>query len=387
MLRLRVVDGEVALAVGSGQYGSEDGAPDQASFGLPVALCWHEEHLAVADAYSHMLRAIDRESGEVSTWSGTGLLGFDDIGGGYGRDQALSSPAGMVSRDGGLYLCMAGTDQLWQVDPMTGSAMAWLGGDAVGYAAEEGAGDSFAEPIGLAIDEEQLWVAEGRGRALSKVDLAHVQRHQVQGGFERPVSVVLYGDGLLVADSWQAAVFRVSASGSECVRYLGPDDGLVEPVSLAVDGARLLVADVGAGAVFVRDLEAKEPELERLPTQGLPAPARPSLVSSAPVSVVTEACEFCEQSDVTLCIPTPSWADGTRGVVDVVDEAAPLLACERRQEVAVREGAVEVLLPVADAGIGCLRLRLRLADVTVYYVVPATVTAAGALRTTLLLPS
>jgi len=378
--------GNVTLAVGSGRYGAQDGASDEASFALPASLCVHDDHLAVADAQSHTLRAIDRDSGEVSTWSGTGFLGTDDIGGGYGRDQALSSPVGMVSRDGGLYVCMAGTDQLWQVDPMTGSAMAWLGGDAIGYADQDGVRDRFAEPLGLAVDEEHLWVAEGRGQTLSNVDLAHVQRASVQDGFERPVAVVIYDGDLLVADSWQGAVFRVKADGGGCVRYLGPDDGLVEPVSLAVLDGRLWIADVGADEVFVCDLTAELPQLARFPARGRPS-AGAAPASTASTALVASVAELREHSDVTLVVPTPSSADGARAVVDVVDQALPVLACDRHQEVEVQDGAVEVLLPVADAGHGCLHLRLRLADATHDYVCAVAVSATGELRATLVLPS
>lgn len=383
-------DANVTMTVGSGQYGSHDGASDDASFALPAALCVHDEHLAVADTQNHTLRAIDRSSGEVLTWSGTGWFGVDDIGGGYGCDQALSSPAGIVSRDGGLFVCMAGTDQLWQVDPMTGSAMAWLGGDAIGYAAEERSQDTFAEPLGLAGDDERLWVAEGRGGVLSMVDLAHVQRHcvdeKVDAKFVRPVAVAVHEDRVFVADSWQASVFVVTSQGAEGARFLGPDDGLVEPVSLAIDGTRLFVADVGADSVFVCDLADSEPKLERWDVQGLPEPVRSS-GQSGPTALVAKACQLREHSDVTLRLRTPSCEDGTKAVVDVVDEGHPILAADRHEVTVVKKGLVEVLLPVSDAGHGCLRLRLRLADVVTHYVVPVTVTATGELKATLVLPS
>ena len=46
-----------------------------------------------------------------------------------------------------------------------------------------------------------------------------------------------------------------------------------------------------------------------------------------------------------------------------------------------------MLLPVAAVGQGCLRLRLRLADVIRHYVVPATVSPTGKLEVTLVFPS
>lgn len=378
-------EGKVVQRVGSGRYGSDDGARDAASFAWPASLCVHEEYLAVVDAHSHTVRAIDRATGEVLTWSGTGWFGSDDIGGGYGCDQALSSPMGVVSRDGGLYVCMAGTDQLWQIDPMTGSAMAWLGGDAIGYAAEERSQDQFSEPLALAASDELLWVAEGRGRTLSKVDLAHVARHSLDLKFVRPAAVVVHDDRVFVADSWQGKVFVVSTETNECAEFLTQEHGLGEPVSLAIDGTRLLIADVGADAILTCDLAVTPPVVVPMPLQ-LPAAGAVD-AGSAPTAVVTESCQLREHSDVRLRIPTPGSDNGTVAAVDVVDEATPLLACDRREVTEVQDGHVTVLLPVADSGRGCLRVRLRVADVVENYVVPATVTVAGSLEATLVLRS
>ena len=384
-------DGSVAMVVGSGEPGAEDGEAALASFSLPSSLGIHDEYLVVADSHSHTLRAIDRSTGEVRTWCGTGRLGHDEMGGSYGRDQALSSPAGMVSRDGGLFVCQAGTNQLWQIDPMTGSAMAWLGGEVADYggdsfsAGQDGAaGESFSEPIGLADDEDTLWVVEGRGHTLSAVDLAHVQRRTVYAGFRRPVAVVLHGDRVLVADAFQATVFAVTASDGQAVPLLGPDHGLVEPVSLAMHGDRLLIADMGADAVFVCDLAADQVKLSRLPVTGIPE----RVVSAAgPAALVAQAQELREHSDVSIRIDTPGHDDGIEAVVDVVDEGTQLLACDRHEATLVKGSMVTVLLPVEGPGVGALRIRLRLGGVTTHYVMPATATASGELEATLVLPT
>lgn len=377
-------DGVPTMQVGSGDYGSQDGPPDAATFAWPASLCVHEEYLAVADAHTHTVRGIDRSTGDVSTWAGSGWFGADDIGGGYGLDQALSSPTGLVSRDGGLYVCMAGTDQLWQIDPMTGSAMAWLGGDAIGYAAEERSQDHFSEPLAVAASDDALFVVEGRGRMLSEVDLAHVARRALPLSFERPTAVVAHEDRLFVADAWQAKVFVVTPSTGECAELLGPADGLVEPVALAMDGARLFVADVGVDAVMVCDVSVSPAALAVVPLQ-LPKD-RVTSPGAAPLAKQTAHCELREHSDVRLRIPT-AMGDGSPAAIDVVDEAKPLLACDRHEATEVTNGHVEVLLPVAEPGEGALRLRLRVADVVTSYVVPVTVTATGSLEATLVLPT
>jgi DNA-binding beta-propeller fold protein YncE len=381
-------DGNVEIVVGSGAPLTDDGSPELAAFSAPTSLAVHDEFLVVADSHHHTLRAIDRSTGEVTTWCGTGYLGNDEIGGSYGRDQALSSPAGIVSRDGGLYVCQAGTDQLWQIDPMTGSAMAWLGGDVTGYGGDSYADQcaDFGEPVGLADDEQTLWVVEARSHTLSAVDLAHVQRRTVCTDFRRPVAVAVYGDRIFVADAGQAAVFVVNATDGVCERLVGSDHGLVEPVSLAVHGDRLIIADLGADAVFAYDLNAPElkSELKRLPVGGIP---EPSLQSLGPRATVTQAVELREYSDVTLRVETPDYEDGTDVVVAVSDEGTALLACARSESTTVHSGAVTVLLPVEGTGSGALHVRLGSAGGAVHYLVPATITAEGELVATLLLPT
>ena len=378
-------EGNVCNVIGSGQSGDDDGDSDQASFSLPFALCIHEQHLVVADASTHTLRAIDRSSGEVVTWCGTGQLGFDDMGGSYGRDQALSSPAGIISRDGGLYICQAGTDQIWQIDPMTGAAMAWLGGQAADYSGEHypAGEDAFCEPLGLAVAGEALWVVEGRGHKLSVVDLGHVQHSVVDDSFRRPVAVAVHGERVLVVDSWQGAVFVVVASDGQVVQLFGRAQGLVEPVSIAVDGDRMLVADIGADCVFVSDLSVAEPVLSRLPLTGLPD-AEPG---SAHGAILACACSIREHSDVILRVAVAGHEDETEVVVDVVDEAFPILACARHQVTKVVDGAIQILLPVADAGEGVLRIRLRLPSEVRHYVLPTAACAGGDLETVLRMPS
>lgn len=361
--------GAVVRAFGSGAWGKQDGDAGTCSFALPAALCAHEGFIAVADEQTHTLRAIDVAHEEVSTWVGTGQFGADDVGGAYGTDQALCSPAGVVSHDGGLYLCQAGVDQLWQVDPMTGAAMAWLGG-AYG-------GEVLRQPAGLSQLDDQLWVAEAGAGALTCVDLAHVEVRGRQEGMLRPRAVAALGSRVFVADAAGGVVLeRVDGA---LVERVGAAHGLAEPVGLAAaaDGW-LYIADVAADAVFVASFEgdADGPVgVRRLALTGLPQPAR---LRTGPRARVARPCQLAAQSDVTLEIAVPDVADGETVVVDVVDEATPVLAVPRDTVVEARAGRVEVLLPITDGLIGALRVRLQAAGQTTCYVVPVTVVEGGA---------
>ena len=385
------LEGNLKLVVGSGAAGADDGAAELASFSLPVALCLHEHHLVVADAQSHTLRAIDRHSGDVVTWCGTGVLGSDDMGGSYGRDQALSSPCGVVSRDGGLYVCQAGTDQLWQIDPMTGSAMAWLGGGVTDHAhgyddsLSASPADTFGEPCGLAVAGDELWLVAARDGTLSVVDLAHVQSRTVASGLRHPVACVVYGDHVLVADAWAGAVVAVSIADGATTILFGREHGLLEPVALCVHSDRLYILDVGLDGVFVSDLSHDDLQLARLPLTGLPTLAGDigSLARMAPTAVLLQRCELREHSDVSLRIAMPGLADGTSVEWHCVDEAGPVLAAARHEVTEVQDGAVTLLLPMADGGDAALRIRVLLGKTSTTYLLPVLVSPDGSLSASL----
>ena len=361
-------DGEVTASYGSGAWGRQDGDASSCSFALPAALCAHDGYIAVADAQTHTLRAIDVAAGEVVTWVGNGQFGADDVGGGYGLDQPLGSPAGIVGHEGGLYLCQPGVGQLWQVDPMTGAAMAWLGGDY--------GGERFAQPIALAADGERLWLAEAGRGALTCIDLGHVAVHERIDGMRRPSAVAVVGERVFVADAGAGAVFERDGAAGALRPLFGRDDGLHEPVALASDGERLFVGDVAADAVFVADLSEGAP-LRRLELRGVPRPAR---LRGGGVARVARPVHLREHSDVTLRIAAPDREDGETAAIDVVDEADPVLAVSRDTVVEIADGRAEVLLPVTEGLVGALRVRVRIAGATENYVLPVTVGADGALE-------
>lgn len=367
-------DGDVERLVGSGDWGTADGEPATAQFGVPDALLVHGEHVVVADVHGHTLRAIEVETGCVETWCGSGWLGSDDMGGAYGRDQALSSPAGMVARDGGIYLCHPGTGQVWQIDPMTGAAMAWLGGSADG--------GPLRQPVAVADDEgEQLWLAEAAAGAISVVDLAHVERRVFVSGLGRPVGLLWFQGRLLVADADRAEVLELDVAAARVTVVLGPQHGLREPVALASDGERLFVVDAGRDAVLV----GTPPGEAQLVRELVPWPLR-GLDVLEPASGhdwarLAEPLLLAEYSDVTLSVSVAAWpelVDGTSASVEIVDEAEPTLAAARDAVAEVRGGRVELLVPIAASAQGAWRLRVRCGERTLRAVVPVTVRADGA---------
>ncbi|MEC7724329.1 MAG: hypothetical protein VYD05_02365, partial [Planctomycetota bacterium] len=77
--------------------------------------------------------------------------------------------------------------------------------------------------------------------------------------------------------------------------------------------------------------------------------------------------------------------DGDSVVVDVQDEADPVLAAARDTVVQAEGGVIEVILPVQEGLVGALRIRLQHGGRSRHFVLPVSVSAAGAMEVELVL--
>jgi hypothetical protein len=285
-----------------------------------------------------------------------------------------------------VLVAQAGAHQVWQFDPDTQAASAWLGTGSRGL--RDGGDDAaFAEPGGLAIADETLFVADAGSGALRAVDLAHQFVRTVATGLQRPSAVIATPHGAYCADAWAGTVARLAADGA-FVPVFGAEQGLVEPVALACDGERLWIADAAADCLFVGDLPGPGP-LRRVDV-ALPVPARSPDAAAAQCAASVELLEF---ADVTLRVPLPlppghTLDTAAPATIDCVDEGDPVLAAARRTAPTFADGRAVVLLPVAAHGEGCLRVRiaamLRATDgasraFTWHWVVPVRVSMHGAI--------
>ncbi|MEY4672295.1 MAG: hypothetical protein RL148_79 [Planctomycetota bacterium] len=231
----------VERVVGSGHPGMSDGEPEGAAFRTPMGACPVEGGLLVADTGNHSLRLVAADTGNVMTVCGNGVRGSDRFGGGFGGGQTLSSPRALLSRNGGVVVAMAGSHQLWQFDPTTEAAMAWVGTGAPGHVDGDQEAQ-FREPLALCAGDGGTWVADAGNGAVRFVDDAHGRTRTVARGLARPAAVAWDGSVLWVADPWQQALLRVAPDGT-VVTALDRASGIERPCAVVVHGGSLLLAD------------------------------------------------------------------------------------------------------------------------------------------------
>lgn len=273
--------GEVVAVYGSGTAGFVDGTAAQASFFSPQGLALIDETLYVADTTNHAVRSIDLATGTVGTLAGTGDKGWPPVGGAL-ADISLASPWALASDGQLLYVANAGTHQIWVIDLASMTAMPLVGNTRESTTNGPLAEAELAQPSGLAIRDGILYFADSESSSIRSADVgsANGVTALVAGAdaslfdfgdvdgvgsdarFQHPLGVAIYGDLLLVADTYNSKIKTVDPSTGEVVTLYGGEQGwkdggnplFHEPGGLSVEGDVAWVADTNNHVIRRIDL-------------------------------------------------------------------------------------------------------------------------------------
>ena len=328
--------------IGSGLVGKENGPFGQASFNSPQGLALDGDKLYVADTQNHLIRLVDLQRGSVSTLAGTGAQNRGDWPGmdqielspegalkklpmqwsSTARNFPLASPWALLIHQNYLYIAMAGTHQIWRMpldDEPKLTVYAGNGREDIidgirlpkvppriepkGFGADYA---SFAQPSGLASDEQTLYVADSEGSAIRAIPFDKNEKVDTLVGsanLPRGHSLFSFGDqdgkgsqvrlqhvlgitqheGLLyVADTYNNKIKKLDIRNKTAITIAG--DGhpgnqdlparFDEPEGLSYAGGKLYVADTNNHALRVIDLE-NENRVTTLLILGLSPPQTP----------------------------------------------------------------------------------------------------------------
>jgi hypothetical protein len=122
----------------------------------------------VADSESNIIRAIDFETGVVTTLAGGDLFDFGDRDG-VGDEVRLQHPLGLFALGDKILIADTYNHKIKQLDPATRSIQSLFGTGKPGQGG--GTAPSFYEPAGLSAAHNKLYVADTNNHAVRVIDL------------------------------------------------------------------------------------------------------------------------------------------------------------------------------------------------------------------------
>jgi DNA-binding beta-propeller fold protein YncE len=321
------LDGTLIDTVGTADAGAADGTFDKATFNRPQGLALSGDSLYVADTENHLIRRVDLKSRTVETIAGTGQQSRERSPLGPAQQTALSSPWDLQLVGQTLYIAMAGPHQIWKLDLDKKEVSTFAGSGREertdGSLTEAG----FAQPSGLAVIDQTLYVADSESNIIRGIDLNSGQVKTLVGGdlfefgdkdgtgdgvrLQHPLGLLAYGDKLLIADTYNHKIKELDPDKRRVTSLFGTGkpgqaDGFsssfYEPGGLAFANDKLYIADTNNHAIRVVDLKTKQTSTLRL--KGLTPPAKSFTASETAAAPNAEEIKTAPQQlragDATL---------------------------------------------------------------------------------------
>jgi DNA-binding beta-propeller fold protein YncE len=296
------LDGEILHVIGNGKPGLKDGDFSAAQFFAPQGMVFDAANkiLYVADTENHAVRQVDLKRQVVETIVGTGEQSRNIYPhGGVGLETLLNSPWDLVKVGKTLFIAMAGSHQIWQMNLDTGMISTYAGTGAEGCFDDSLTESAFAQPSGITTNGQELFIADSEISSIRGVGL--IKPYQVRTicgsgdlfGFgdvdgqgenvrlQHCLGVEHANNFLWVADTYNHKIKLVSPKTGNCQTVLG--DGSVglkdgqgkstrffEPSGLSVTDSHLYIADTNNHAIRCVDLNTLQVTTLQLP--GLCAP-------------------------------------------------------------------------------------------------------------------
>ena len=264
--------GKIKQIYGSGNARLEDGKADKASFQYPQGLVFKGNSLYVADTGNHAIRKIDLTTHEVTTLAGTGELGRTRQTAGDPTRISLRSPWGLAEKNDILYIAMAGTHQIWQLDLKQQKLGVFAGSgweDITDGSLQKAA---FSQPSGLSFIDNKLYVADTEDSAIREIDLSKRKVNTLvgkglfdfgdkDGSFHRAVLQhpqgisAISANELILADTYNHKLKLVNLKNKKVSSI--KLKGLKEPGGVSYWNNKLYIADTNNHQIQIWDLASQ----------------------------------------------------------------------------------------------------------------------------------
>jgi DNA-binding beta-propeller fold protein YncE len=263
------LDGKLIETIGSGLQGDGDGIFAQARFNRPQGLALDGDVLYVADTANNQIRAVDFQARAVHTLVGD-----------------LSSPWDLALKTGILIVAMSGPHQIWVVDLLHDRAYPYAGTGEEARRDGEVRTAAFAQPSGLALDGNTLYVADAESNTIRIVELPPTNTvRTIAGGdlfefgdrdgtgdevrLQHPLGIATHGGLVFIADTYNHRIKLLDPESGRVAPFAGTGKGghtdggagqaqFYEPAGLAIANGKLYVADTNNHAIRTVDLSSRQ---------------------------------------------------------------------------------------------------------------------------------
>jgi len=277
--------GKIQRYFGNSQAGLHDGDAQSAQFNDPQGLIEINHQLYVADTKNHAIRYIDLTSGQVDTIAGTGQQGryigeyFT-----HSSQVPLNSPWDLAHHDGLLYIAIAGQHQIWILNLALQTIYVFTGSGREDIIDGDSHQAAFAQPSGLSIGQDSLYVADSETSAIRAIHLQEATTHTLIGS-----GLFTFGDQdgigtqarlqhpLAVAWDWQRQGIWIADTYNNKIKYLDIktpqvqtqpiDCDLNEPGGLSLYENTLWIANTNAHQIIRYDIQTQHCSVLELTTE------------------------------------------------------------------------------------------------------------------------
>ena len=267
ILRVDAVTGAVTTVAGGG-VGEDGGLGSAASLNGPNGVAADAAgNVFIAESNAHVIRRVDAETGIITTVAGNGSPGYTADGVAATASSLYYPYAVAVDGRGDLFVADLGNNRVRRVDAATGIITTFAGSGSLGYSGDGGpaASADLSPPVGVALDASgNVYVSDQGNNRVRRVDAATgiittvagngAPGYSGDGGSAKEASlnnsigiaVDAAGD-LFIADYGNSVIRRVGAASGLITTVAGGGAGgdggaatsasVVNPYGVAVDAS------------------------------------------------------------------------------------------------------------------------------------------------------
>jgi sugar lactone lactonase YvrE len=256
-----------------------DGRGTEAMFDNPQGMVVVGDFMYVADTGNHAIRRVHLKSGDIMTLAGTGQQGryvadsFRDP-----QEAQLNSPWDLAYHESNLYMAMAGQHQIWRMNLNHFAIERFAGSGREDLIDGPVDGASFAQPSGLEVVGDMLYVADSESSAIRRVRLGQNMVSTLVGvglfdfgdrsgvgqeaRLQYPLGITADTErnALWVTDTYNAKIKRIDLQTDEVTTFK-ISFPLNEPAGLSLYRNKLFIANTNEHQIVALDLQSRMAEV------------------------------------------------------------------------------------------------------------------------------